>query len=215
MLGFEIADRYRNPAMILGDGILGQMMEPVIMREEQPYDPAPKESWALGNSAGRERHMITSVRLAPGTLEIHNMKLMNKYQEIEQEEVRYELSQVDDADVVIVAYGTSARIAKSAVSLARRMGQIKLGLIRPITIWPFPTKVVSEVAKDRQNILVVEMSLGQMYEDVLLSVQGKAKVSLLARTGGGLPTEEQILEAAGRCLASGEEIKVFPDVKNL
>lgn len=212
MLGFDIADSYRNPAMILGDGILGQMMEPVVLREPEEYDPAPKQGWALGNSEGRDRHMITSVRLAPGTLEIHNINLLKKYNRIEEKEVRYELTAVEDADVVLVAYGTAARVAKAAVSMARETGEIKLGLIRPITLWPFPSKVVNEIGRDRQHVLVVEMSLGQMYEDVLLSVCGEAQVSLLGHTGGGLPTEQEIIETAKKAKAAGKPIKVFPGV---
>jgi 2-oxoglutarate ferredoxin oxidoreductase subunit alpha len=212
MLGFDLADTYRNPAMILGDGILGQMMEPVVLREAKQYDPKPKETWALGNSEGRDRHMITSVRLAPGTLEIHNLNLLKKYGKIEEGETRYELTKVDDADVVIVAYGTAARVAKSAVSMARQAGDVKLGLIRPITLWPFPSEIINEVGADKQNMLVVEMSLGQMYEDVLLSVCGEARVSLLGHTGGGLPTEQEIIKTAKKAKASEKPIKVFPGV---
>ena len=210
MLGFEVADRYKNPAMILGDGILGQMMEPVVMADAVEYDPATKGAWSLGNSEGRKRHMITSVRLAPGTLEKHNMVLYEKYCDIEEKEVRYELLEVEDADVVIVAYGTAARVAKSAVWMAKQAGGIRLGLIRPITLWPFPKKVIHDIAKDKQDVLVVEMSLGQMQEDVLLSVCGDAKVSLLAHTGGGLPTEEEIIETAMQAKASKDGIEVFP-----
>jgi 2-oxoglutarate ferredoxin oxidoreductase subunit alpha len=210
MLGFELADRYRNPAMILGDGILGQMMEPVTLREPVRYDGSAKKSWALGNSEGRERHMITSVRLAPGTLEIHNINLMKKYWRIEEEEVRYELVDVEEADVVIVAYGTAARVAKSAVAMARDTGEIKLGLIRPITLWPFPSRVIKGIAGDKRAMLVVEMSLGQMYEDVLLSACGTASVSLLGHTGGGLPTEREIIDTAKKAVRSKEPLKVFP-----
>jgi 2-oxoglutarate ferredoxin oxidoreductase subunit alpha len=212
-LGFDLADKYRNPAMILGDGILGQMMEPVVLREPVEYDPTPKNGWALGNSDGRDRHMITSVRLAPGTLETHNLKLLEKYNKIEEEEVRYELTAVDDAEVVLVAYGTAARVAKAAVSMGRETGEIKLGLIRPITVWPFPSKVVGEIGRDKQNVLVVEMSLGQMYEDVLLSLCGGARISLLGHTGGGLPTEQEIIDAAKKAKTSGKPIKVFPGVQ--
>jgi 2-oxoglutarate ferredoxin oxidoreductase subunit alpha len=210
MLGFDLSDRYRNPAMILGDGVLGQMMEPVVLRAPVKYDPTPKQGWALGNSQGRDRHMITSVRLAPGTLEIHNLNLMKKYRKIEEEEVRYELVATDDADVVLVAYGTAARIAKSAVAMARESGAIKMGLIRPITLWPFPSRIVSEISREKPNVLVVEMSLGQMYEDVLLSTCGQASVSLLGHTGGGLPTEQEIIDTAMKVSKSGEALKVFP-----
>jgi len=213
MLGFELADRYRNPAMILGDGILGQMMEPVVMRDPIEYDASSKTGWTLGNSDGRSKHLITSVRLAPGTLERHNMHLLEKYRRIESEEVRYELYRVDDADVVLVAYGTAARVAKAAVALSRENGNIKLGLLRPITLWPFPKSVLLDVAADKSDILVVEMSLGQMYEDVLLSICGKAKVSLLAHTGGGLPVEDEIVEAARKAKSSDEAVEIYPAVE--
>jgi len=210
MLGFELADKYKNPAMILGDGILGQMMEPVILRDPVKYDPKLKSSWALGNSAGREKHVITSVRLAPGTLEKHNMKLFEKYRRIEENEQRCELKDVDDAEVVIIAYGTSARVAKSAVAMAKETGDIRIGLIRLITLWPYPKKVIRKYAEKGKKFLVVEMSLGQMYEDALLSVCGNADVSLLAHTGGGLPTEEEIIETAKRVKASKESVEVYP-----
>jgi 2-oxoglutarate ferredoxin oxidoreductase subunit alpha len=210
MLAFDVADRYRNPAMVLGDGILGQMMEPVVLREMVEYDPRTKAAWTLGDSSGRKRHVINSVRLAPGTLEVHNIKLLKKYQEMEEKEQRCQLFQVEDADVVLIAYGTSARIAKSAVSLAKARGGIRLGIIRPITLWPFPKKVIREIAATKENFLVVEMSFGQMYEDALLSVCGRAKVSLLAHTGGGLPNEEEIVDTAKRAMVSKDQIEVFP-----
>lgn len=210
-LGFELADKYRNPAMILGDGILGQMMEPVVLPEPVEFDMKVNDDWSLADSTGRSKHMITSVRLAPGTLERHNMDLFKKYRKIEEAEVRYEAVGVEDADVVIVAYGTAARIAKSAVAMAKAAGGPKLGLIRPISLWPFPSKFIADVAADgSKDFLVVEMSLGQMREDVLLSVLGKAKVSLLARTAGGIPEEEAIIEAAKRAMASKEAIEVYP-----
>jgi 2-oxoglutarate ferredoxin oxidoreductase subunit alpha len=185
-------------------------MEPVVLKEPSEYEIKVKEQWVLGDSAGRTRHMITSVYLAPGTLEKHNIRLLEKYRKIEASEVRYELLDVDDADVVIVAYGTAARVAKSAVAAARGSGGIKLGLVRPITLWPFPKKIIRDIAGEKQHILVVEMSLGQMYEDVQLSVCGRAAVSLLAHTGGGLPTEEEIIETAARVKASKESIEVYP-----
>ena len=136
--------------------------------------------------------------------------MLKKYRKIEASEVRYEILDVDDADVVIVAYGTAARVARSAVAMTRASGGIKLGLVRPITLWPFPKKIIRDIAGGKQDILVVEMSLGQMYEDVQLSVCGRANISLLAHTGGGLPTEEEIIETAERVKASKEGIEIFP-----
>jgi 2-oxoglutarate ferredoxin oxidoreductase subunit alpha len=210
LLAFDLADKYRNPAMVLGDGILGQMMEPVTLPPAVKYDPAPKRGWALGDSGGRDRHSVSSVYLAPGTLERHNVRLLKKYREIEAKEVRCETIDVDDADVVLVAYGTSARIAKSAAAMSRARGGMKLGLVRPITLWPFPKAVIREVARKKRDLLVVEMSFGQMYEDVLISACGSTKVSLLARTGGGIPGEEEIIAAAEKAMKSKEPIEVYP-----
>jgi len=210
MLAFDVADKYRNPAMILGDGILGQMMEPVVMRPMKDYDPSPKAAWAVGDSAGRARHYISSVYLSPGTLEKHNVRLLRKYQKIEATEVRYEAVGIEDADVVAVAYGTSARVVKSAMSMAKAGGKLRLGIIRPISLWPFPKEIIREVAGRVRDILVVEMSFGQMYEDVLISACGRAKVSLLARTGGGVPSEEEIIEAAERARKSKDAVEIYP-----
>jgi 2-oxoglutarate ferredoxin oxidoreductase subunit alpha len=211
MLGFELADKYSNPAMILGDGILGQMREPLVLKDPIDYDPSFKSEWALGNSAGRAKHVITSVRLAPGTLEKHNMRLFRKYQEVEKNEQRYELTDVDDADVVVIAYGTSARVAKSAVDMAKEAGDIKIGLIRLITLWPYPKDIIRQYADKGKKFLVVEMSLGQMHEDALLATCGKSDVSLLAHTGGGLPTEEEILDTARKVMKSDGPVEVYPE----
>jgi 2-oxoglutarate ferredoxin oxidoreductase subunit alpha len=211
MLGFDLADKYRNPAMILGDGILGQMREPLVLRDPVSYDASSKSAWTLGSSTGRKRHILTSVRLAIGTLEKHNMKLFKKYREIDEKEQRYELTDVEDADVVIIAYGTSARVAKSAVTVAKEAGGIKIGLIRLITLWPYPKKIIREYADKGKRFLVVEMSLGQMYEDALLSVCGRSDVSLLAHTGGGLPTEEEIIETAEKVKKSDGPVEVYPE----
>ena len=144
-------------------------------------------------------------------LEKHNMKIFKKYREIEEKEQRYELTEVDDADVLIIAYGTSARVAKSAVALSREQGGTKLGLIRLISLWPYPKKIVKEFAEKGKKLLVVEMSLGQMHEDALLATCGKANVSLLAHTGGGLPTEEEILATADKVKASDGPIEIYPE----
>ena len=210
MLAFEVADKYRNPAMVLGDGILGQMMEPVVMRPMKEYDPSTKAQWAVGDSAGRARNYISSVYLSPGTLERHNMRLLKKYQTIEATEVRYELADVEDADVVAVAYGTSARVVKSAIAASKAAGGIKIGIIRPISLWPFPRQVIRDIAGRVRDILVVEMSFGQMYEDVLISACGRTKVSLLARTGGGVPGEDEVIEAAERARKSKEPVEIYP-----
>lgn len=193
MEAFEIADRYRNPVMIVGDGIIGQMMEPVEFKKE--IDPAdlPKKDWATDGAKGREKNVINSLFLDPRELEKHNLKLKAKYDKMKEKEVRYETYKMDDAELAIVAYGTTARIALSAIELAREKG-IKVGLIRPISLFPFPEKIIAEAAGKVNSFLVVEMSAGQMVEDVRLAVNGKKEVYFYGRTGGMVPSPEEIVE---------------------
>jgi len=191
-LAFDLADKYRNPAMILGDGILGQMMEPVEIRTSSSGNNIKNKPWALTGCAGRKPNVIKSLFLGDGVLEAHNIKLQQKYNAIKDSETRVEVINSKDSDVMVVAYGTPARISKAAVAKARAKG-IKAGLIRPITLWPFPEKEISEIADRVKKFLVVEMSAGQMVEDVRLSVCGKAKVDFYGRMGGGIPTEDDIL----------------------
>ncbi|MEC9488030.1 MAG: 3-methyl-2-oxobutanoate dehydrogenase subunit VorB [Halanaerobium sp.] len=189
---FEIADKYRNPVMVMGDGIIGQMMEPVVFKKS--IDPAelPKKEWATDGCKGRKPNIINSLRLQAEDLEELNLRLKEKYEKIKQEEVRYETYAMDDAEYAIVAYGTTARIARSAIGLAREKG-IKVGLIRPISLFPYPYQVINEAADSIQEFLTVEMSLGQMVEDVRLAVNGKRPVKFYGRTGGVVPTPEEIL----------------------
>lgn len=207
MLGFDMADRYRTPTMILADGILGQMMEPLVIKDyKDPGDLPSKQPWRLGDPSTTEPIWMTSVRLGDGELEEHNLRLNKKYETIVANEVRYEESNVDDAEVVIVAFGTSARIAKSAIARARAEG-IKVGLMRPITLWPFPEARLNELAGKVKNFMVVEMSLGQMWEDVRLAVEGKVPVHLHGRTAGGVPNEDAIIEQLKKVIASsGDQI---------
>lgn len=193
MEAFEIADRYRNPVMIVGDGIIGQMMEPVEFKKE--IDPAdlPKKDWATDGAKGREKNIINSLFLDPRELEKHNLKLKAKYDKMKEKEVRYQIYKMDDAELAIVAYGTTARIALSAIELAREKG-IKVGLIRPISLFPFPEKIIAEAAGKVNSFLVVEMSTGQMVEDVRLAVNGKKEVYFYGRTGGMVPSPEEIVE---------------------
>ncbi|MTI60808.1 MAG: 3-methyl-2-oxobutanoate dehydrogenase subunit VorB [Firmicutes bacterium] len=189
---FDIADRYRNPVMILGDGMIGQMMEPVEFKRE--IDPAelPLKEWATDGARGRKPNIINSLFLDPQKLEDHVMKLEDKYKQMKANEVRYELYKMDDAESAVVAYGTTARISISAVDMARKKG-IKAGLIRPISLFPFPEKVINETAEQVVNFLTVEMSTGQMVEDVRLAVNGKNPVYFYGRTGGMVPSPEEIL----------------------
>jgi 2-oxoglutarate/2-oxoacid ferredoxin oxidoreductase subunit alpha len=190
-LAFTLADKYRNPVLILGDGLLGQMMEPIELdRKRSPF--IVDKPWALTGCKGRGPNVIRSLLLGEGVLEDHNKKLQEKYRLITETEVRAETYYAKDSDIVIVAYGSVARMAKAAMEKAREKG-LKAGFIRPITLWPFPSKTIEAVASRVKKILVVEMSAGQMVEDVMLSVKGKCEVDFYGRMGGGIPGEEEIL----------------------
>jgi 2-oxoglutarate ferredoxin oxidoreductase subunit alpha len=190
-LAFDLADQYRMPVIVLADGILGQMMEPVVL-EKRPGRKLPAKDWALTGAKGRKQNIVRSLWLGEGVLEELNYKLGDKYKQIEQNEVLCEQYKIDDADVVVVAYGIAARIVRSAVGRAREEG-IKAGWIRPITLWPFPTEQVSKAADEFRIFLVVEMSNGQMVEDVRLAVNGKSPVLFYGRPGGGVPNVDKIL----------------------
>lgn len=198
-LAFELAFKYRNPAMILSDGVIGQMMEKVVLppmkprrTEEQIKEECP---WAtFGRSGGRTPNILTSLELKPEVMEERNIRLQEKYQQIRDTEVRYETQQCDDADYIIVSFGSAARIGEKAVELAREEG-IKAGLFRPITLWPFPSKQLLEVAKGKKGILVSEINAGQMVEDVRLAINGAHPVEHFGRLGGIVPEPEEIVRA--------------------
>jgi 2-oxoglutarate ferredoxin oxidoreductase subunit alpha len=194
-LCYQVAEKYRICSMILADGLLGQMMEPIVY-DFDPIDPAklPAKDFALGAQEGRKRRIVRSYDLKPGFMEQHVWKLMEKYKKLEENEVKYETSMVDDADVLLVAYGTASRICKAAMTLARNEN-IKVGLLRPITLWPFPMKILKEMTSNVKKMLVVEMSAGQMIEDVKLATEGKTEVLFYGRPAGGIPTEGEVLEA--------------------
>ena len=192
-LSFELAFKYRNPVMMLSDGAIGQMMEKVYL---SPYKERSKSvpDWATtGKPPTRERNIITSLDLDPNRQELFNRKLLAKYDEIRDKEVRFEEFQCEDAEYLLVAYGTSARVCQKSVQLAREQG-IKAGLLRPITLFPFPTKRINELAGIVKGMLSVEMSAGQMVEDVLLSVNGKVPVYHFGRMGGIVTTPEEVVE---------------------
>ncbi len=191
-LAFNLADKYRIPVMILADGLLGQMMEPITI-EKKPRPKLPPKDWALTGAEGREQNIVRSLWLAEGAVEQHNYDLQARYRQIEANEILCEQYKIDDADIVVVAYGIAARIVRSAVEKARKLG-IKVGWIRPITLWPFPCEQISKAAEELRIFLVVELSCGQMVEDVRLAVAGKAPVVFWGRPGGGIPTVEQVLE---------------------
>ncbi|MGI6587319.1 MAG: 3-methyl-2-oxobutanoate dehydrogenase subunit VorB [Peptococcia bacterium] len=190
--GFDLADYYRMPVLLLGDGMLGQMMEPVDFGEETSGDKFD-HSWATTGKQGREHtNIINSLYLKPEELEAHNRKLEKKYLEIMNKETMAEQYLTEDAEVVIAAYGMTARIAKAAVDMARREG-IKAGVFRPITLWPFPKRELNEATQKAQVVLTVEMSLGQMVEDVQLALKGRLPVEFYGRVGGMVPTAEEVL----------------------
>jgi 2-oxoglutarate ferredoxin oxidoreductase subunit alpha len=191
-LGFDLADTYRNPVLILSDGAIGQMMEKVQFK---PYTrPDFDKSWATtGKPPTRPRNSISSLHIQPERMEQHNLKLLAKFNEIESKEVRYEEMQTDDADYLFVAYGLCARICHKAMDIAREKG-IKIGLLRPITLWPFPEKRLFELAGNVKHMLSVELNTGQMVQDVKLAVNGKVPVSFYGRLGGMIPTPEEIVQ---------------------
>ena len=198
-LGFDLAFKYNNPAIILADGIIGQMMEKVVL---PPYQPRRTEEeiiaqcpWAVqGKKGGRKGNVITSLELDPAKMEENNIRFQAKYRKIEENEVRYEEFQCEDADYLLIAFGSSARICQKVVEIARAEG-IKLGLLRPITLWPFPTKVIAAYADKVKGMLSVELNAGQMVEDVRLAVNGKVKVEHFGRLGGIVFTPDEVLNA--------------------
>ena len=199
---FDVADQYRMPAMILGDGMLGQMMEPVEMPEYKPR-PLPKKDWAATGWDGksRPRAVINSLYIEADRCEELNLALKKQYEEIAKNECMVEEQYMDDAEYVIAAYGTTARIALTAIRQARAQG-VKAGLIRPITLWPFPSEAFARAAQKAKKFLTVEMSLGQMVDDVRIAVNGARPVEFYGRTGGVIPgvgeITRQILKLAGR-----------------
>ena len=199
-LSFELAFKYRTPVMMLCDGVIGQMMEKVKLADYQPRltneEIAEKYGdWATtGKPKTRNRNVVTSLELDPGRQEKFNQKLQAKYRTIEENEVRYEEFQTEDADYILVAYGSSSRICQKTVDLAREAG-LKIGLIRPITLFPFPVKVSQKHLSHAKGFMSVEMSAGQMVEDVKLAVNGKVPVVHFGRMGGMIPSPNEVLEA--------------------
>ena len=192
---FELAERYRTPVIILADGILGQAMEPVELTFREP--PRVPAEWALTGAAGRPPRVVRSLHLLPEDLEVHNRHLQAKYATIEEREVRHAGERLEDADVAIVAYGTAARVARSAVARARADG-LRAGLFRPISLWPFPGAALVELAARVTGLLVVELSAGQMVEDVRLAIEGRVPVHFTGRTGGIVPTPDEVVAALHR-----------------
>lgn len=198
-LAFTLAFRYRNPAMILSDGVIGQMMEKVTL---PPYKPRRTEEqirkecpWAtIGRTKDRQPNILTSLELKPDAMERRNIELQRKYEEIKGKEVRYDTRYCDDADYLIVAFGSAARIAQKAVEIAREE-DIKAGLFRPVTLWPFPSRQIAAMAEGKRGVLVVEINAGQMVEDVRLAINGRQPVEYFGRLGGIVPEPDEIVNA--------------------
>ncbi|MDF2567578.1 MAG: pyruvate flavodoxin/ferredoxin oxidoreductase protein [Oscillospiraceae bacterium] len=189
---FDLSDKYRVPSLILADGIMGQMMEPVSFSEEESTDQ-PDKGWATsGHDNKRAPNIVNSLYLTPDELEKTVIERYQRYDVIAQNEVLFEKYLTEDADIIVVAYGASSRISKSVINTAREKG-IKVGILRPITLWPFPTQAIKELCKTAKSFLCVEMSMGQMVEDVRLAVEGVRPVSFYGRTGGNTPRPEDIL----------------------
>jgi pyruvate/2-oxoacid:ferredoxin oxidoreductase alpha subunit len=192
MKAFDLADKYRNPACIMADGITGQMME-VVDIPEGVTDLPDHSEWAVTGKPDTSGNLISSIVLDPHDLEDHNLKLDAKYKEIMANEVMYEEYKTEDADLIVVAYGVVSRIVYSTVDMAREQG-LKVGLLRPITLWPFPTEVISRLAESASRFLAVELSTGQMVEDVQLAVNGKVPVHFYGRCGGVVPGSMELLD---------------------
>jgi 2-oxoglutarate ferredoxin oxidoreductase subunit alpha len=199
---FDLADKYQIPVVILGDGMLGQMKEPVEFKHEAPEE-LPVRSRALRGAKGRPSRIIKTFTSKPSELEEINWSLYRRYQLIKKEEVTYEAFLIEDAELVIVAFGIAARIAKGAIKNARADG-LKVGMLRPITLWPFPSAELGELADRVKNFLVFEMNMGQMVEDVQLALEGKAEVFFYGRPGGVIPTPSEVFRVASRlCYQKG------------
>lgn len=194
MKAFDLADEYRNPVLILADGMLGQMMEPVIFKTPKKQ---PEKTWAIRGAKGRPSRFFRSLILPVDEMEEHNWRLYRKFQKIERKEVMYETFNLKGADLVVVAYGTAARIAKGAIKRCMDKN-MHVGLIRPITLWPFPKQIIQETAGNVQGFLAFELSTGQMVEDVQLSVNGKAPVEFFGRPGGVVPTPAELVRVISR-----------------
>ena len=201
--GFELADTYRMTAMILADGTMGQMMEPVAL-DDLVVKPAPEKPWATtGTKMQRPHNIVNSLSLVPEELEQLNFARYERYRYIEENEVLYEEYMMDDAEICIAAFGIAARVSKNAINEARKQG-IKVGMIRPITLWPFPKEVFRRAADKVNSFISVELSMGQMIEDVRLATECKKPVTLCNRAGGMIPSPEQVLEAIKKAAKGGE-----------
>lgn len=195
---FEMADRYRNPVLVLGDAVLGQMMEPIVIPEEV-VDPAalPAKEWTTTGAKGRPRNIVNSLYIEPSDLEEVNLRLQARYDEAAVRDVRYEAEDLEEAEIAVVAYGTAARVVVTAIAQARAAG-IRVGLFRPISLYPFPSREIAALADRVRAIWVVELSTGQFVEDVRLAVEGRCPVRFYGRTGGVVITPAEVLREIER-----------------
>jgi 2-oxoglutarate/2-oxoacid ferredoxin oxidoreductase subunit alpha len=200
-LAFDLADQYRMPVVVLADGMIGQMMEGIVLPAEKSLKDLPKRPWVVGNKAGRDSRHITSINLVPAELEAKIKARFERYELIKKTEIRFEEVDTANADITLTAYGTCARVCLGAKKLADKAG-LKVGLFRPITLWPFPYEALGKIGERGKPILTVEMSMGQMVEDVRLSVLGKAPIHFLGHTGGVIPTEEEVFEEVKKIIGS-------------
>jgi len=192
-LAFDIADRYRTPVMLLGDGMMGQIKEPALFPEPLDLEKLPKKPWALTGRGDGPSHFLASLVLDSQKMENHNWNLYRKYEEITKNETRFETYCVEDAEIIAVAYGTTARIAKGAIHQLREQG-LRVGLVRPITVWPFPNEIIRELSKKVKRFIALEMSTGQMVEDVRLALEGRVEVLFYGRPGGIIPEPDEFAQ---------------------
>jgi pyruvate/2-oxoacid:ferredoxin oxidoreductase alpha subunit len=190
VLAFGLADKYRNPAIVLTDGFVGQMMEPLDLEYREII--APEKPWAVKGTAGTRKNMVSSIFLESDDLEEHQRRMEAKYIRAQQTETRWEEYHTDDAELIVVGYGIISRVLRSAVDEARKQG-IKVGLFRPITLWPFPSTQIAAAALRAEKVLVVELSNGQMVDDVRLALEGKRPIEFYGRVGGNVPAVEELL----------------------
>lgn len=201
-LAFDLADKYRMPAMLLADGTMGQMMEPVALPETEPT--LIDKPWAVtGTKMQRKHNIINSLYLVPEELEKTNFERFERYKKIEENETRFESFMMDDAEICVVAFGIAARVSRNAVVEARKDG-IKVGMIRPITVWPFPKKAIAEAANHVKSFISVELSMGQMIEDIELASQCKVPVALCNRAGGMIPSPDEVLNSIKKAAGGNE-----------
>ena len=199
MLAFDLADRYRNPVIVMTDGFVGQMMEPIELEEIE--STAAEKPWAVKGTPETQHNLISSIYLEPDDLEKHERKLEQKYKLAQQLEPRHETYRADDAEILVVGYGIVSRVLRSAVDEARARG-VRAGLFRPITLWPFPSHALAEAAARCRTVLTVELSTGQMVEDVRLAVNGKVPVELYSRIGGNVPSVEEVHARMLECVGA-------------